>query len=191
MQHWNGLNRRKRGVAKAGGTLAALLMLAAGSRAYAAVSPACQPLLDAAEKQLSTPSHLFMTRAAQFQGGKPTTSESIFTQDQMYVRVNGAPWRRNPVKVADLRKMQKDQEGKTKLTCRYLRDETVNGEAAAVYSQRAEPAEAKIDSTIWISKSRNLPLKLESDLDVGGTKGKSHTSIRYEYGNIQPPAGVK
>ncbi len=28
------------------------------------------------------------------------------------------------------------------------------------------------------------------DLDVGGTAGKSHRTMRFDYTNVQPPAGV-
>jgi hypothetical protein len=36
-----------------------------------------------------------------------------------------------------------------------------------------------------------LPLRLESDMDVGGTMGKRHTSTRYDYNNVTAPTGVK
>jgi outer membrane lipoprotein-sorting protein len=71
------------------------------------------------------------------------------------------------------------------LTCRYLRDEAVNGEAAAVYSQHIENEDTVSDGTVWISKSRGLPLRVETNVE--GTL----RSTRYEYGNVQVPAGVK
>ncbi len=45
-------------------------------------------------------------------------------------------------------------------TCQYLRDESVNGEAASVYKVHSESEVAKIAFTIWISKSKALPLRL-------------------------------
>ena len=89
-------------------------------------------------------------------------------------------------------KQQEENERTVKaLSCRYLRDEAVNGEPAAVYVEHSEPEGATSDATTWVSKSRGLPLRLESDIDAGGKMGKSHRSIRFEYSNVQPPAGVK
>jgi hypothetical protein len=44
------------------------------------------------------------------------------------------------------------------------------------------------DAQVWIAKGTGLALREEIDMDVGGgSMGKSHASIRYEYGSIQPP----
>ena len=48
----------------------------------------------------------------------------------------------------------------------------------------------KPDAQTWISKSKGLPLKTEEDIDTGGGD-KRHMSIRYEYSNVRPPAGVQ
>jgi outer membrane lipoprotein-sorting protein len=68
-----------------------------------------------------------------------------------------------------------------KTTCRYLNDELVDGEMAAVYSLHDVSPKATSDSKIWISKTKGLPLRTDTDL------GKSHVSMRYEYGNVKPP----
>jgi hypothetical protein len=70
-----------------------------------------------------------------------------------------------------------------KTTCRYLKDELVNGEMAAVYSVHEVSPKSMSDSKTWISKAKGLPLR--SDMDMEG--GKSHFSTRYEYGNVKPP----
>ena len=48
-----------------------------------------------------------------------------------------------------------------------------------------------VDSRVWISKSRGLPLKQTIDMDVGGKRGKSHTEVSIDYANVQAPVGVK
>jgi hypothetical protein len=48
-----------------------------------------------------------------------------------------------------------------------------------------------LDTTVWISKSKGLPLRADIDIDVGGSMGKSHKSIRFDYVNVHPPAGVQ
>jgi hypothetical protein len=73
-------------------------------------------------------------------------------------------------------------------TCHYLRDEIVGGEAAQVYSMRTEVDGSINDHTIWISKSRGLYLRQESDISVSGSESdKRHISTRYEYTNVHAP----
>jgi hypothetical protein len=68
-----------------------------------------------------------------------------------------------------LMKQEQEDREQSKFTCRYLRDESINGEAAAVYATHAESAhpEVKSDGQIWISKSRGLPPRDEMDVDAG------------------------
>jgi hypothetical protein len=52
-----------------------------------------------------------------------------------------------------------------------------------VYSVHDVSPRSTSDSKTWISKSKGLPLR--SDTDMEG--GKNHISMRYEYGNVKPP----
>ena len=63
-------------------------------------------------------------------------------------------------------------------SCDYLRNETVGGEAAAVYRERYQAPSASTDATIWISKSTGRVLREEQDGDITG-KGKGHISYRW------------
>ena len=74
--------------------------------------------------------------------------------------------------------------------CRVVREGTVNGEAATLYSSHTESKNGKTESQTWISKSRGLPLKVETDVDAGAA-GKSRRESRFEYTNVTAPAGVK
>jgi hypothetical protein len=65
-------------------------------------------------------------------------------------------------------------------TCKYLRDEVVDSEAAAVYSDNFIGKAAKTEGQIWISKKTGLVLRQEVDVDLGA-KGKGHQSIRFDY----------
>jgi hypothetical protein len=65
-------------------------------------------------------------------------------------------------------------------TCKYLRDEAVDGEAAVVYSDNFTGKAAKTEGQIWISKKTGLVLRQEGDVDLGA-KGKGHQSIRFDY----------
>ncbi|HUA60850.1 MAG TPA: hypothetical protein VML19_18950 [Verrucomicrobiae bacterium] len=154
---------------------------------------ACQTIEAAGSKIWSLPVHLYSTQTAAFRKNQPKTSESIYTggaNGAIYVLVNGK-WTRSRVTTGELKSAPDEAREKNKQTCHYERDEPVNGEPAAVYSTHAEGEDFKTDITVWISKTRNVPLRSESDMDVGGAMGKSHTSVRYEYTNVQPPPGVK
>ncbi len=74
--------------------------------------------------------------------------------------------------------------------CRYLRNEVVDGENAAVYSEDSVNDDIRSSGQIWISMSRGLPLKSEAQIDLGGSE-KEHMTTRYDYSNVQAPAGVK
>jgi hypothetical protein len=164
-------------------------ILAAAS-AFAA-DPACKTLGDANAKIYTIPTHIYMTETAVYTGGKARTSELIYLNNKTYILANGK-WISSPVTPKDLEadRAKADDPG-AGLTCRVVRDESVNGEAASLYSTHQQTPDFKTDSQVWISKSRGVPLKIEADTDVGGAAGKSHRVMRYEYSNVQAPAGVR
>lgn len=63
-------------------------------------------------------------------------------------------------------------------TCVWLRDETVNGQPAAVYREQYKGATGETDATIWIAKSSGRLLREEQDGDITG-KGKGHISYHW------------
>ena len=148
---------------------------------------ACQTLFDTRFKLFKVPSHSFTTEA--LPGGKSETSEVIFANGAIYVLMKGK-WIHSPMTPQDMLKQEEENIRDAKSTCRHVRDEMVNGEAAALYMGHSENDEVKSDAQTWISKSKGLPLKTEEDIDTGDGD-KRHMSIRYEYSNVQAPAGVK
>src|SRR5579871_4975706 len=156
-----------------------------------AADPACQPVIDADLKLYTIPVHIFMTKTAGYNGGATTSSENIYVNNTTYLMINGK-WRKSPASPQKMLEVRKEAlASNTNTTCRRVREEAVNGEPAVVYSGVTVSPEDKVESTTWISKARGVPLKTEMDTDVGGGKaGKSHTTVRYEYSNVKPPAGV-
>jgi outer membrane lipoprotein-sorting protein len=149
-----------------------------------AADSGCKPTSEANVKILSIPTHIYMTDTA---GGKTQSNETIYLDNKTYFQFKGA-WKVTPI-TDDAKKETAALDAAT--TCRVVRDEAVNGEAATVYSLHRQTADDKSDSQMWVSKSRGLPLKLEMDIDVGGTAGKRHRIIRYEYTNVRAPAGAQ
>jgi hypothetical protein len=67
-----------------------------------------------------------------------------------------------------------------KETCKYLRDETVTGEDANVYSDVFASKSGTANGTVWISKKNGWVLKREVDVNMVGV-GKGHQAVVYEY----------
>ncbi len=168
------------------------LLLATPALTYA-LDPACQPLYEASRKGNLIPYHMYSTTVAGYHHNQPENSEMISTggaNGVIYLMVRGK-WTRSRLTPGDLVKDKDEGASTAKNTCRYLRDEAVNGEATSVYSSHVDNEAGKVDSTIWISKSKGLPLREDIDMDVGGSMGKSHKSIHFDYVNVHPPAGVQ
>ncbi len=127
-----------------------------------------------------------MTETAGFTGGKTRNSETIYLNGVIFVMVSGQ-WRKSAVSPKDLAEGKKESEQKAGI-CSIVGDEAVNREPATLYKVHNQTPDDTVDTQIWISKSRGLPLKQINDIDVGGARGKSHTEIRYEYTNVAAPA---
>lgn len=154
-----------------------------------AADPACKPVFDAMTRMAGTPNHQYMTETAAYRAA-PTQGEIITTANATYVKAAGA-WHRsayNPQQ--QMAEMREAAAGKP-ATCKHVRDESINGEPAALYDTRENQDGDTVNSQLWISKSRGLPVKQTIDMDVGGKLGKSHSELRIEYANVQPPAGLQ
>ena len=128
------------------------------------------------------PVHLYTTMSG-------TTSEQIYTSSAIFTNVMGK-WHRSKMTPQEMQKQEQENIRNSKTTCRYLRDEPVNGEMAALYSEQGETQGMKFDGQVWISKGKGVLLRTEEDMDIGEA-GKNHIAVRYEYSNVKPPAGVQ
>jgi hypothetical protein len=146
----------------------------------------CQTLLDANLKIYSVPVHVYTTETAIFTGGKARSNELIYLNGKTYLQIAGK-WQVSPRTPAQMQEVRKQAEAGAKVTCKFVREESVNGEAAVLYNAHQDMEDAKVDSQVWISKARGVPLKTESDSDMGGANGKVHRTLRYEYNNVQAP----
>jgi hypothetical protein len=144
----------------------------------------CKLVLDAMIKVVSTPTHLYATMNL---GGKDQAVETIYAGGGIYTRLDGK-WSRSTMTMQDMAELQqRNLHNNNATTCKYLKDELVNGEMTALYSSHDVSPKGVTVTQTWISKSKSLPLRQETDIDVGGGKGKSHMSSRYEYANVKAP----
>jgi len=137
-------------------TLSVLWLFVMGQAATARAADVCQPVYDALTKAATTPSHSYTTSVAV--NGSKTESETIIANGQKYIRVRGQ-WMSIPVTSQDMLEQEKEQEQHGKSTCQLLRTESVNGEAATLYSMHREYEEITEDeqigepSAIWRESS--------------------------------------
>jgi hypothetical protein len=143
----------------------------------------CKVVITAATKSLTNSTHTITTMNV---GGKDQTVEIIYLPGVVYSRLNGK-WSSVKMTAQELAEMRKPAAQNDKATCKYLKDEPVNGEMASVYTTHDVSPKGVTDSQIWISKAKGLTLRQDMDIDVGGGGGKSHMSSRYEYGSVKPP----
>lgn len=148
---------------------------------------ACQTVLDASAKLFTTPYHMYMTEAGAGAGnGKPVSSEMVFSGGVYYILYNGK-WSVSPMSLEEMKAMdERNRKNVKNLSCHYVRGDSVNVESSALYSTHEEDAKGKTDTQIWVSKSKGLVLRQETDVDTGGGN-KTHVSSRFEYSNVHAP----
>lgn len=158
----------------------------AGRRTIVAVVPpasidaACKVVFDASDKLLSVPHHEYMTQKDS--GGKIRNSEIVAIDGARYVMFDGK-WSKSRMTAAQMKEQEEENKKNAKvISCKKIGDDTVNGEAVAVYTQHSETEDSKDDGKVWISKSKGLILKQEMDIDSG-----DHWDIRFEYANVRAP----
>jgi hypothetical protein len=138
----------------------------------------CKIVVDALNKVHSVPAHAYGTTTM---GGKDIAVETIYAGGNVYTGIGGK-WSSTPMPP------EEKQSPDDKATCRYVKDELVNGEMTAVYATHDVSPKGVTDTQVWISKSKGLPLREEMDINAGGGKNATlHTSSRYEYSNVKPP----
>ena len=117
-------------------------------------------------------------------GKAPMHTEVVVTGGKMYVQVMGK-WQTMPFSAEETINTAKQKMAEGTRTCQRVGGETVNGEAATIYSEHADEA-GGVESRMWISDSRGLPLKVEVKVPSAMTQ-----TLEYHYDNIQVPAGAK
>jgi hypothetical protein len=163
-------------------SLAVSLIIIASTPAHAAGS--CQPVYNALTTIVTAPSHSYSIQTAPLGNGHQRTVEVIYVEGKTYMFAGGQ-WMLSPVAPNDVLQQEVENEKSGTSTCHFVRDESVNGEAAAVYSMHRETEIANEDSVIWISKTSAPALRQEVDMKNGGTQ--RHLIARYEYSNVKPP----
>jgi hypothetical protein len=135
----------------------------------------CKAVVAAQRQQLTVPVHGHTT--VTLTPGKPEPSEEIYTDKAIYV-LQAGKWTVSPISLADMAQQLEDNIKSGKMSCRLVRDETVDGVSATLYSVHQELDGLASDSQFWISKATGLPVMLKT------TAIESH----FTYTNVVAPA---
>jgi hypothetical protein len=160
--------------------LTALVVLIAGlGSAHAGTEDAiCKLVFDATAKGLTTPNQSYMKLSLpSVNGGKPADSETINTGKARYTRGADGKWTPS-MSVQDNLDQLTDNRKENQYTCRFIRDETVDGVAASLYEFRGDTG---LITKTWLSKSNGLPVHVINDA------GSMHSEQRFVYGPVSVP----
>lgn len=135
-----------------------------------------------------TPSHQYVTSVEAGSKGEPITMEIITLTDAKYMGSKGNWTKSNFNAQQAVQEEQGRIDKSMRRACRFIRDESVQGEATAVYSVHDETPSAKSDTQMWVAKRNGLPVKLETDITFNGTSGKTHISDRIELDGVRAPS---
>lgn len=166
--------------------LAAVTIGAVQQLSAQAIPAACQPVIAAERKAVTTPSHSMMTSG---ETGKAATGEIIFTGAAMYVR-SGTKWQMIAASSKEmLDRLNETVANSTNFVCQKVAAESVGGTIADVYQVSSEAGGDKISGKVWIARGTGLIVRQDSDMDSGNGP-KTHLSMRYDYANVHAPAGM-
>ena len=133
---------------------------------------------DALKKVHTTPTHVYTTTKI---NGQSISSEIIYAAGSMYAKANGKWISAGSIKDVEQTDQELQHDANSKDTCRLLKEESVNGEAASVYSSHSETPKGTVDLQLWISKANGRLLR--QDMSSNGAL----ISSRYDYSNVKAP----
>jgi hypothetical protein len=159
--------------------LAASVYALAGPGQAHAAKP-CDALYNAAIRSLQTPHHVYSTRTTR--DGKSKTGEALYAGGAEYLRMGGQ-WRRSKMPQNETLEAAREKLKTHPDTCVAAGEATVDGQPVMTWT--VHNGESETDSQVHI---------LSSGLLLGQTLTLPDGSVvktRYDYANVQPPAGVK
>ena len=174
------------------GKLAAATSLALAATASVqtlAADTSCRAVFDAIARQVMTPNHEYMIQTVGADKNKREQREVINTGTVQYFLVGGQ-WQTMKETPKETLQRERENEASSEVTCRYLRDENVDGVGTAVFSEHSKTDTGESNALIWIAKGNSMPVREQVDMDPGNP-GARHLEVRIVYSNVQAPSGVK
>jgi hypothetical protein len=151
-------------------TLSSVAIFCATSGVAHGGAPSCKPVFDAALHAVTTPHHSYTTAG-------PISMEEIYDGMKIYSRISGK-WSVSRLTPQNLIDQERENEQQGKAVCSVVRDETIDGVSATLYSLRAERDGDTTNEQIWISKATGLPVHVKTDVP---------SDTRYVFSGISAP----
>jgi len=168
-------------------SLMVALVMAASATPGLAQDVACAPVVAAFARLAQTPNHQLTEQHGRSASGR---TESITTGTTRYIRTQGK-WIGKPFSPA-AEIMEEAARAKTeKSICRLIRDETVEGVAASLYSVQTKADYGSSDAKLWVAKANGLPVREEIKVDLAKVPGKTHIEVRFIYAGVAVPPGAQ
>ena len=170
------------------GLIFLVLSASIASAPVRAEDPACTAVYEATARMLATPHHQYQSSTHGEAGGQTQMSEIVSTATSRYLKVGGQ-W--SVSGSSPEKEVQEMQERRKTLhpSCRLVRDETIEGTPARLYSIHNQSEFATSDQRLWVATASGLPVREEIDLN-GGEGMVRRLVTRYVYTNVQKPAGL-
>jgi hypothetical protein len=148
---------------------------------HAAEDATCKLVFDAMAKTILTPNHQYMMlKMDALDRGKPQNSEIIDTGKATYILHDGK-WTPSLTPQETLDHMNENRKN-TKSTCHFVRDETVDGVSASLYTVHEDnPDSDSVDSKVWFAKASGLLVHVAMDMEG------MHSESRYAFGAVSAP----
>jgi hypothetical protein len=167
---------------------ALLALIAAGAPGLAAPALAndCDAVIAASLKQMGMPYRTEMTITSP--GAQPTKGQAIFMVSKLYTQVNGK-WNVIPINAQQMSQQIQASMKTGSISCKKVGPDSVDGEAATIYTAHDVQQGNNVDTKTWISNSRNLPLRSQAQISSGSNTQTIDMTIGYN--NVSAPAGVQ
>jgi hypothetical protein len=147
----------------------------------------CTPVVSAFARLAQTPNHQFTEQRGPAGAGR---TESITTGTTRYIRTDGK-WVAKPFSPAAEIMEEAARARSEKSTCRFIRDENVDGVAAGVYSVQTQADYGSSETKLWIAKANGLPVREEIKLKLAKVSGKARVEVRFIYAGVAAPPGAQ
>ncbi len=142
-----------------------------------AADSGCKVVFDAMSRAATTPHHTFTTSSAD---PRSAVSEQIYDGKANYVLTAGK-WRLSPMTPQMVVDQERENERESKSVCTVIREESIDGVSAVLYSVRSDNDGDISNGQIWISKASGLPVHIKTDVP---------SDTRYVFSGIETPKTV-
>jgi hypothetical protein len=136
----------------------------------------CKAVFEALLRVATTPYHLYGRSQSPVPGGKPQLSETINTGKARYLLIDGR-WVISKLTSEQMAAFEEDTIKNNKTVCHLVRDESIDGVRATLYTVHEGQDANAIDEQLWISKLNGLPAHQTSQ----------QGDYRYEYSDVAAP----